>query len=89
VGRIGWHDAPICGLFWIKEKGCLVSLGFDNMVKFWTLEEGNKPQMEVTLPLKTHTASMDYPYLLIGSADSTVYIVNLKNLPNAKFPRNP
>lgn len=86
---MGWHDAPICGLFWLKEKGCLLSLGFDNLVRFWTLEGGNKPQMEITLPLKTHTASMDYPYLLIGSADSTVSIVNLKNLPNVKFPRNP
>lgn len=89
VHRVGGHDAPICGIFWLKDKGCLLTLGFDNLVKFWTLEGGNQPQAEIQLPLKTHTAAMDYPYLLIGSCDSTISIVNLKNLPNCSFPKRP
>lgn len=67
VVRLGAHDAPICGIFWIKDKNCLVSLGYDNLIRFWTLDGGNKPQMEIKLPLKTHTVSFDNPYLLIGS----------------------
>ena len=35
IVRIGYHDAPISGVFWIKEKGCLMTLGFDNLVRFW------------------------------------------------------
>lgn len=45
-----------------------MTLGFDDMIKFWTLDGGDRPQMEVRLPLKTHTCHMDWPMLLIGSA---------------------
>ena len=31
---------------------------------------------------------MDWPYLLIGSAESTIAVINIKNLPNARFPKN-
>jgi len=34
---LGAHEAPINGIFWLKEKGCLITLGFDNLIKFWTL----------------------------------------------------
>ena len=44
VGRIGFHDAPICGVFWLKEKECLMSLGFDNLIRFWTLNGEGKHQ---------------------------------------------
>jgi WD40 repeat protein len=37
VARVGGHDAPICNIFWIKEKGCLMTLGFDNLVRFWDI----------------------------------------------------
>ena len=31
---------------------------------------------------------MDWPYLLIGSAESTLAVINIKNLPNVRFPKN-
>lgn len=37
VVRIGAHDAPICGIYWLKEKNCLMSLGFDCLVRFWDI----------------------------------------------------
>lgn len=88
IARIGGHDAPICGIYWIKDKGCLMSLGFDNLVRFWNINENsNRPAEEKQLPLKTHATSYDFPYLLIGSIESTVSIINLKNLPNVNWPR--
>jgi len=41
IVHMGCHEAPICGIFWIAEKGCLITLGFDNLIKFWSLETGN------------------------------------------------
>jgi WD40 repeat protein len=87
--RVGGHDAPICGVFWLREKGIIMSLGFDNLVRFWNLDENTRPEHEVQLPLKTHTCAMEWPYLLIGSAESTITVVTLKNLPNVSFPRRP
>lgn len=37
VGAIGSHEAPICELFWIDNFSLLMSLGFDNKIKFWNL----------------------------------------------------
>ena len=68
IGRIGGHDGPICGVFWLQNFGCLVSLGFDNLIRFWTLDGNERPQKEIRLPLKTHTCDVDFPYLLIGSS---------------------
>ena len=54
-----------------------MSLGYDSMILFWSLE-GGKPELEVKLPLKTHTCAFDYPYLLIGSSISTIYVVDVQ-----------
>lgn len=43
---LGNHDAPISGLFWIREKGCLMTLGFDNLIKFWAVQSENAMQMQ-------------------------------------------
>eukprot|EP00919_Chromeraceae_sp_WS-2016_P052244 GHVR01123895.1.p1 GENE.GHVR01123895.1~~GHVR01123895.1.p1 ORF type:complete len:107 (+),score=2.78 GHVR01123895.1:3332-3652(+) len=84
IALIGTHNAPICFICWVKEINVLISLGFDNVMRFWGLENnnGNFMQMEYILPEKTNTASFDYPYLLIGSSESNVMIFNLKTLPN-------
>jgi len=44
-----------------------MTLGMDKYIKFWTIDQPNKPQAEISLPLKTISCSYDYPYLLIGS----------------------
>lgn len=38
IASFGMHDAPLAGVFWIKEKGILMSLGFDRFIKFWSLD---------------------------------------------------
>lgn len=65
--HLGIHDAPISGIFWIEEKKCLMTLGFDNLIKFWVLQASNCFQREYKLPNKTVCCNLDYPILLIGS----------------------
>ncbi len=67
----------------------VLSVGFDNLIKIWSLDGSPNSPFEITLPVKTHTASYDYPYLLIGSAEGTIAIINLKNLPSIKVPKHP
>ena len=88
ITKLGQHEAPICGLYYLRDKECLMSLGFDNSVCFWNLKSNSgRPEADIKLPLKTHTCSFDWPFLLIGSCESTISIVNLKNLPNCNFPQ--
>lgn len=35
---LGTHSAPICGLYWIKQMRILMSLGFDQVIKFWKID---------------------------------------------------
>ncbi len=65
---LGNHDAPICGIYWINQFGLLMTLGYDNLIKFWRVQPENALQTQLELPLKTVTCSFDFPYLLIGSA---------------------
>jgi hypothetical protein len=37
LGVIGTHEAPVCRVFWDEKHNLLMSLGFDNQLKFWTL----------------------------------------------------
>lgn len=84
--KLGMHQSPICGIFWIKEKGCVLSVGFDNLLRFWALNSPGSLQLEQKLPLKTITCSFDYPYLLLGSIETTITLISLENLPNNPLP---
>lgn len=83
---LGMHQSPICGVFWIREKGCILSVGFDNLLRFWSLNSPGSLQLEQKLPLKTITCSYDYPILLLGSIETTIVLINLENLPNNNLP---
>lgn len=86
---IGSHDSAICKVFWINEYDLLVSLGYDQKMKFWNMQNsGNFLAKEFDLPFKTHTAAYDYPYLMIGTADSKIGFMNISSLPNLKIPDN-
>lgn len=87
-GIIGKHDSPICKLFWIDKFGLLLSLGFDCKLKFWNMQNsgGNFLAKQFDLPSKVHTAAYDYPYLLIGTADNKIAIINVNSLPNLIIP---
>ena len=89
VARVGSHEAPICGVFWMPDKECLMTLGFDNLIRFWQLNGSERFDHEIKLPLKTHACAFDGHYLAVGSEDSTFFITNLRNMPNSHFPNNP
>ena len=36
-GILGCHEAPICAVFWVERLKVVVSVGFDNHIKIWTL----------------------------------------------------
>ena len=35
---IGSHDVPICKLFWVNEYDLLMSMGYDQKIKFWNMQ---------------------------------------------------
>lgn len=84
---LGTHDAPICGVYWLSQYSIVMTLGFDNLIKFWRVQPENAFQTQLELPLKTVTCSLDFPLLLIGSIETTVGIISLKNLPNVSIPK--
>lgn len=35
---LGTHDAPICGIYWLNQYSLVMTLGFDNLIKFWRVQ---------------------------------------------------
>ena len=66
----------------------LLSLGFDNCLKVWTLQQINNKhlQKEYKLPEKTYAVSCSYPHLLVGSYYSKCYVFDLENITNVQVP---
>lgn len=78
---IGSHNAPICMLAWVDKFKVLLSLGYDDLLKVFSLErdqQGNHQIAEYKLPAKTNTGAFSDPYLLIGSQDGRVAILNVQ-----------
>jgi len=65
-----------------------MTLGFDNLINFWNLENGVQGHLvyQMVLPSKTCVSSIDLPYLVIASIDNTIGIISLNNFPNIYIP---
>lgn len=74
---IGFHEAPICRVFYCRERSFLISLGYDKLIRFWDLNQALTCQMQIQLPHKTFTACYDYPYLAIGSMGGLLATINV------------
>lgn len=44
--QLGAHDAPICGVYWLNHYSLVMTLGFDNLIKFWRVQSENAFQTQ-------------------------------------------
>jgi WD40 repeat protein len=77
---IGFHESPICKVFYCKERSFLISLGYDKLIRFWDLNQALVCQMQIQLPHKTFTACYDFPYLIIGSEGGLLASINVATI---------
>ncbi|EJD48893.1 WD40 repeat-like protein [Auricularia subglabra TFB-10046 SS5] len=78
--QVAQHDASIRCVKWIEAPsgGILVTGSWDKTLKYWDLRSPN-PVSTVTLPERCYTLDVQYPLMVVGTAERHIQIFNLTN----------
>ncbi|KAF9000697.1 WD40-repeat-containing domain protein [Cyathus striatus] len=83
--QVAQHDAPIKVVKWIDapQMGVLATGSWDKTIKYWDLRSPS-PVATVTLPERCYTLDVQYPLMVVGTAERHIQIFNLAN-PNSAY----
>ncbi|KAG6888826.1 hypothetical protein C0995_005699 [Termitomyces sp. Mi166 len=83
--QVAQHDAPIKVVRWIDVpgSGLLATGSWDKTIKYWDLRNPT-PVATVTLPERCYTFDVQYPLMVVGTAERHIQIFNLTN-PNTAY----
>lgn len=87
---LGNHSAPICKIVWIEKYEVVVSFGFDNLIKVFTLknQQNNNFQIgEYKLPFKTSTVAFSFPYFLVGAQNGSIALLHSQKFNDIAFDK--
>ncbi|KAF7330269.1 hypothetical protein MVEN_02464800 [Mycena venus] len=74
------HDAPIKAVRWVDtpQGGILATGSWDKTVKYWDLRTPT-PIATVQLPERCYSMDVQYPFLVVGTAERHIQVYNLAN----------
>ncbi|KJA26258.1 hypothetical protein HYPSUDRAFT_36528 [Hypholoma sublateritium FD-334 SS-4] len=83
--QVAQHDAPIKVVKWVDapQAGILATGSWDKTIKYWDLRTPS-PVATVTLPERCYTFDVQYPLMVVGTAERHIQIFNLTN-PNTAY----
>ncbi|KAL0567659.1 RNA export factor gle2 [Marasmius crinis-equi] len=78
--QVAQHDAPIKVVKWIEapQANILATASWDKTIKYWDLRNP-QPVASVTLPERCYTMDVQYPLMVVGTAERHIQIFNLTN----------
>ncbi|KAJ7052484.1 WD40-repeat-containing domain protein [Mycena amicta] len=78
--QIAQHDAPIKILKWVDspQAGILATGSWDKTIKYWDLRTP-APVASVQLPERCYTLDIQYPLMVVGTAERHIQIFNLNS----------
>jgi len=82
TSQVAQHDQPIRCVKWVDAPqpagGILATGSWDRTVKYWDLRTPN-PVASYTLPERCYTMDVSYPYLVVGTAERYIHVINMNN----------
>ncbi|KAG5654263.1 hypothetical protein H0H81_005506 [Sphagnurus paluster] len=83
--QVAAHDAPVRVVRWVEAPGggILATGSWDKTIKYWDLR-APQPVATVTLPERCYTFDVQYPLMVVGTAERHIQIFNLTN-PNSAY----
>ncbi|KAL4268809.1 WD40/YVTN repeat-like-containing domain superfamily protein [Pleurotus pulmonarius] len=76
---VAQHDAPVRCVKWVDAQGGILATGsWDKTIKYWDLRTPN-PVATVQLPERCYTMDVQYPLMVVGTAERHIQIFNLTN----------
>ncbi|EAU85308.2 polyA+ RNA export [Coprinopsis cinerea okayama7 len=78
--QVAQHDAPVKVVGWVNtpQAGILATGSWDKTIKYWDLRTPN-PVATVTLPERCYTFDIQFPLMVVGTAERRIQIYNLSN----------
>ncbi|KAJ7911494.1 WD40-repeat-containing domain protein [Mycena leptocephala] len=78
--QIAQHDAPIKAVRWIDSphSGILATGSWDKTIKYWDLRTPS-PIASVQLPERCYSMDVQYPFMVVGTAERHIQVYNLTN----------
>jgi len=78
--QVAQHDAPVKVVKWIEapQGGILATGSWDKTVKYWDLRSPT-PVSTVQLPERCYSMDVQYPLMVVGTAERHIQIFNLTN----------
>ncbi|KAF8740958.1 hypothetical protein AX14_006435 [Amanita brunnescens Koide BX004] len=78
--QVAQHDGPVKVVKWIDspQAGILVTGSWDKTLKYWDLRSST-PVASVQLPERCYTLDVQYPLMVVGTAERHIQIYNLTN----------
>ncbi|CAD7948212.1 unnamed protein product [Amoebophrya sp. A120] len=82
---IGQHNAPVKEVFWCDELKMLISGSWDRTIKFWT-GQSTQPAASLDLPERVYSMDLQFPLLVVGTAERKLLCYDLNNIKNSTQP---
>lgn len=82
---VAMHDAPVKEVAWIPQMNLLVSGSWDKTLRYWDTRQPNPAHVQ-QLPDRCYSLAVNYPLMIVGTADRHIVIFNLQN-PQTEFKR--
>ncbi|VAH00780.1 unnamed protein product [Triticum turgidum subsp. durum] len=82
---VAMHDAPVKEVSWISQMNLLVSGSWDKTLRYWDTRQPNPAHVQ-QLPDRCYALAVNYPLMIVGTADRNIVIFNLQN-PQTEFKR--
>ncbi|KAJ7219980.1 WD40-repeat-containing domain protein [Mycena pura] len=78
--QVAQHDAPIKVVKWVDtpQAGILATGSWDKTIKYWDLRAA-APIASVQLPERCYSFDVQYPLMVVGTAERHIQIFNLTN----------
>ncbi|KAJ7039643.1 WD40-repeat-containing domain protein [Mycena alexandri] len=78
--QVAQHDAPVKAVKWIEspQSGILATGSWDKTIKYWDLRTPS-PIASVQLPERCYSMDVQYPLMVVGTAERHISIFNLTN----------
>jgi len=82
ASQVAQHEQPVRCVKWIDAPqpigGILATGSWDRTIKYWDLRTPN-PLATYTLPERCYTMDVAFPFLVVGTAERHIQVINLNN----------
>jgi len=84
---VGSHDGPVHSVHWIEQMNALMSISYNQQIKFWQLGNPNAV-FQVASDSRIFASDFNYPYVFLGMNNDQLNIFDLNQMqgfPNGKL----